>query len=40
MVGPNFGVQGGPTEDVGLRLLKEKQEIKVILLRPGQQMEF
>lgn len=40
MVGPNFGVQGGPTEDVGLRLLKEKQAIKVILLRPGQQMEF
>lgn len=40
MARTNFWVQGGPTEDVGLRLLKEKQAIKANLLRLGQQVVF
>ena len=40
MAGANFGVQGGRTEGVSLRLLKGKQAVKAILLRSGQQMEF
>ena len=40
MAGANFWVPGGPTEDVGLRLLEGKQAMTAILLRSGRRMEL